>query len=96
MVRAGTPFSKQRVYLYRIQPLNTPPPAKYRSAGMMTAGGFISSDSTLKIELLYQFAMKSKALYSQVQAPDRANLIGGLLSITSVPINGLRDKAEED
>ena len=59
-----TPKSEQRVYLHRIQLLNTPLPAKYCPAGTMTVEGFISSDSTLKIELLYSFAMKSKALYS--------------------------------
>ena len=61
-VRTAKP--EERVYLHRIQLLNTPLPAKYCPAGTMTVEGFISSDSTLKIELLYSFAMKSKALYS--------------------------------
>jgi hypothetical protein len=37
---------------------------KYRSVGRMTAGDLILSDSTLKIEFIYQITIKSKALYS--------------------------------
>jgi hypothetical protein len=38
--------------------------AKYHSAGRTTAGGLILSDSTPKNKLIYQFIIKSKALYS--------------------------------
>ena len=37
---------------------------KYRSVGRMTASDLILSDSTLKIEFIYQITIKSKALYS--------------------------------
>jgi len=37
--------------------------AKYRSAGRITAKYLISSDSIPKVKLIYQFAMKLKALY---------------------------------
>jgi hypothetical protein len=37
--------------------------AKYRSVGRITAGYLILSDSIPKIKLIYQFAIKLKALY---------------------------------
>jgi len=48
-----TPKLEQRVYLHRIQPLNTPPAKKYRSAGTIAIRDLMSSDLNLKIKLLY-------------------------------------------
>ena len=73
MVRAGTPFSNQRVRVLQGLILAVVY-AKYRSVGRTTTGGLILSDLTPKIKFIHQLRMKYYE-YHQPRIPEYGHRI---------------------